>query len=358
MKCCAALLFGLFALATVAHGNRLYNQSAFQKCSISSPLLFSCDDSELKAEISSLRQEIQQLCSIKTNCYSKLSQNEIQQLQQVCNVSVLISEISQIHKKIGMLNESVYAILSMDPVGSPFNPASNCSEIHRQDLTSSSGTFWLSTGGGRTKVFCDFNVQLPPSSPVWGWQEVANIDLNNPTDLCPFPLRENTSPSRRCEKSSDSGGCESVFFPTNRVPFSKLCGRVVGYAKGTPDAICPSCTIDTHYVDGISVTYLSSSGRQHIWTFIAEQLHSHSRCPCRNDNQIQTPSFVGNDYYCEVEPVIHRGTTPLWEGEGCTAAFASNAPCCENPNLPWFCREFDQPIVTDNIDRRLICCLK
>ena len=47
------------------------------------------------------------------------------------------------------------------------------------------------------------------------------------------------------------------------------------------------------------------------------------------------------------------GNSPLWEGEGCTDVHATDAPCCENANFPWFCREFDQAIVTDNIELRV-----
>ena len=63
-----------------------------------------------------------------------------------------------------------------------------------------------------------------------------------------------------------------------------------------------------------------------------------------------SPHFVGNNYYCEV---AQNSNSPLWDGEGCGDVYASDSPCCVNPNFPWFCREFDQPIVTDNIEVRL-----
>ena len=212
------------------------------------------------------------------------------------------------------------------------------------------------SGNELVHVKCDFDVQLPPPSPVKGWQEIANINMSDPTNSCPSPLRENTSPSRRCEKSSDSAGCESVFFPTNSVPFSKLCGRVVGFSYRSSDAldaiygICSSSqcdTIDDPYVDGLSITYTNNT-RVHIWTLAVDQPQGLSRCPCGN-SLYSTPSFVGNDYYCEVAV---NNSSPVWEGEGCTDVHPTDAACCENPNLPWFCREFDQPIVTDNCEHR------
>ena len=277
-------------------------------------------------------------------------QLEIQLLKQVCEGSINVTE--QLHEEI---IRTLTNFVTAPSVGSPSSPAANCSEIFRQDSTATSGTYWLSTGDGAVNVTCDFDVQLPPPSPVMGWQEIANINMSDPTNSCPSPLRETTSPSRRCEQSSDSAGCESVFFPTNSVPFSKLCGRVVGYASDTVDAVsgvdCSSgCgTIDGPYVDGVSITYSNSSGRAHIWTLVAEHQTHSSRCPCGNP-AYPSPSFVGNDYYCEV---LLDTNSPLWEGEGCSTIHAGDAPCCENPNLPWFCREFDQPIVTDNIEVRM-----
>ena len=206
---------------------------------------------------------------------------------------------------------------------------------------------------------CDFDVQLPPPSPVMGWQEITNINMSDPTNSCPSPLRETTSPSRRCEQSSDSGGCESVFFPTNRVPFSNLCGRAVEYGGNTEDAfdsvrgICSlsRCqTLDDPYVDGVSITYSVDNVRTHVWSLAADHVNPQlpfSRCPCAIS---QCPSFVGSDYYCEV---ARDNNSPLWEGEGCSNVYPTDAACCENPNLPWFCGEFDQPIVTDSVEVRV-----
>ena len=194
---------------------------------------------------------------------------------------------------------------------------------------------FLVSGNELVQVKCDFDVQLPPASPVKGWQEIANINMSDPTNSCPSPLRETTSPSRRCEKSSDSAGCESVFFPTNSVPFSKLCGRAVGFSYHSSDAlnvihgICSSSqceTIDDPYVDGLSITYTNNT-RVHIWTLAVDQPHDSSRCPCGN-SLYSTPSFVGNDYYCEVAV---NNCSPVWEGEGCTDVHPTDAACCENP---------------------------
>ena len=64
-------------------------------------------------------------------------------------------------------------------------------------------------------------------------------------------------------------------------------------------------SIDTGYIDGVSIIYTyGSSPRTHIWTYasgLSEQLVVAS-CPCGTSFLPQTPSlFVGNNYYCESE---------------------------------------------------------
>ena len=339
----------VFKLAIVAHGNEWTPSPDCQ----SRKHAFVYDDSDLQAEVSALWEEFQQSCYNETSIQQL--QNEFQQLHQVCNMSVLATEISQLREEISILNDSITAI---PPLGSLSNPATNCNEIFQQDSSSSTGIYWLSNGVDIVSVTCDFDVQLPPPSPVSGWQEIANIDLNNPTDSCPSPLKETTTSPRRCERASSVSGCESVVFPTEGVPFSKLCGRAVGYGVGSADAldsvrdICSSSgceTINDPYVDGVSITYSSNNARVHVWTFVAQTRGSSSRCPCGNA-AVSSPSFVGDSYYCEV---AQSNSSPLWEGEGCTDHVATDAPCCENPNLPWFYREFDQPIVTEDIEVRV-----
>ena len=319
---------------------------------------------QVNSSVSKLRQEI--LEDINTDLREiQLQQfNFNQELYQQLNHSHLSNQ-QQLNSSVQKIQELQYA--SLDRInelqfsccdGSNSSIPSSCKSIFEQDPTATTGTYWLNTRDGIIRVTCNFNVQLPPPRPVRGWQEIANIDMSNPTDSCPSPLNETISPSRRCEKSSGSAGCDSVFFPTYNVPFSKLCGRAVGYSIGSADAlrsVFGSCgpsgceTIDEPYVDGLSITYSSECARVHVWTFAAQTRGSFSHCPCGNA-AYTSPSFVGDSYYCEV---AQNNNSPLWEGEGCTDRFATDAPCCENPNLPWFCREFDQPIVTDNIEVRI-----
>ncbi len=53
---------------------------------------------------------------------------------------------------------------------------------------------------------------------------------------------------------------------------SYVCGKIIAYQYGSPDAFAvhgrpPNPTIDSNYVDGISLTH-GSTPRKHIWTFV------------------------------------------------------------------------------------------
>ena len=88
------------------------------------------------------------------------------------------------------------------------------------------------------------------------------------------------------------------------------CGKIIAYQFGAPDAFGDSGrgsdpTIDTYYVDGVSLTH--ESRRHHIWAFAAglDEVGTcpDFNCPCTNtelaSQASQPPAFVGNDYFCD-----------------------------------------------------------
>ena len=194
-----------------------------------------------------------------------------------------------------------------------------------------------------------------------GWRRAAYLNMSDPTQTCPPAWELITTPRRTCARPSNAGSysCYSAMFPTQGIQYSQVCGRIIGYQYGAPEAFIDSegRTIDGYYVDGVSLTY--GSPRQHIWTFAnaLDEYPSHyvSICPCSNFNEQYTvnrvPSFVGNDYFCEtgVPPgqQYRSGTfypdDPLWDGQGCGA----NSTCCTFNNPPWFCKQLPQSTSAD-----------
>ena len=194
------------------------------------------------------------------------------------------------------------------------------------------------------------------------WIRIAYLDMKNSTHQCPTGFRQTSSPKRLCGRPSGPG-CVSTTFPVNGVRYSKVRGQVRAYQDKTPDAFHPyhasrATTIDSYYVDGVSITH-GRSPRQHIWTFAAavDEVHGNEYvCPCTRPDMGFSgtlPPFVGQDYFCETGSrnfwqLIFYGDDPLWDGKGCGA----QSTCCSFNNPPWFIKELPQPSI-DNIELRI-----
>ena len=192
---------------------------------------------------------------------------------------------------------------------------------------------------------------------------VASVNMTDSSNSCPSGLRTLTEPRRLCAMNINGAGCSSAVLPVEGVQYSRVCGQIIGYQQETPDAFYPyyhhgQTTIDSYYVEGISLTH-GSSPRKHIWTFAVAlheyNTHSSSVCPCtntRNTNPSAVPPFVGHDYFCDTGSenrfqYIFYGDDPLWDGEGC----GQFNTCCDWNNPPWFMK--DMSPTTDDIEIRL-----
>ena len=193
---------------------------------------------------------------------------------------------------------------------------------------------------------------------------LASIDMTDTSSNCPSGLRTITSPCRLCAKNIDGAGCSSVFFPVLGVQYSRVCGKIIGYQDGSPDAFSPyidggQTTIDSYYVDGISLTH-GTSPRKHIWTFAAALHEYHSSpngvCPCtdtRYSPPPAVPDFVGHDYFCDTGSANHfqfilYKANPLWDGAGC----GQHNTCCSWNSPPWFLKNISPP-TSDDIEMRM-----
>ena len=198
-----------------------------------------------------------------------------------------------------------------------------------------------------------------------GGTRIANLDMTDPNQQCPREWTLIESPVRTCGRSTEIG-CDSAIFPSNGTSYSQVCGRVRAYEVGTTDAFdsynSGVTSIDSYYVDGVSITH-GSGPRQHVWTFAAAWYEEYIGvpayvCPCTNPDAVNylVPPFVGDDYFCETGAIeIHTTSDimffsddPLWDGEGC----GDLSTCCELNNPPWFCKTLPQP-TTDDIEVRI-----
>ena len=198
-----------------------------------------------------------------------------------------------------------------------------------------------------------------------GWTRAAYLNMSDPNQQCPSNWRLITTPIRGCgRRASTWQTCDSVTYSVHGRSYSSVCGRILAYQKGLAGAFFWAIqnnldTIDTAYLDGVSLTHGPAETRQHIWSFVGayyEQDHSYDTrltCPCTNTNIFwphQVPSFINNDYFCDtgnpgpgLSYTTYYTNDPLWDGEGC----GSISTCCEFNSPPWFCKSLPQPTSDD-----------
>ena len=161
------------------------------------------------------------------------------------------------------------------------------------------------------------------------------------------------------KKKHADGSCEGLNYTTSSEQYDQVCGRIIGYQIGSPDAFTSGGhSIDSYYMDGISTTH--GSPRQHIWSFVGgvDEMTADDACPCvagsTTGNLI--PSFVGQNYFCEsgitewnsANNIFYPNGDPLWDGQGC----GSTSSCCTFNSPPWFNVTLPSP-TTDDIEVRI-----
>ena len=207
------------------------------------------------------------------------------------------------------------------------------------------------------KVASALGLQPPHRCGAGEWIRVAYLDMKDPLQTCPSAWRENTTNGVRvCGRPPSSNDmCHGTFYSTGRT-YTKVCGRVIGYQIGHPDAF-HSGSINSPYVEGVSITH-GFPTRAHIWTYAADtsETSSHLACPCDSGSSSSPPSFVGNNYYCEsgnknnsfINYFLYADD-PLWDGEDCS----TEGTCCSNGRSPpWFTVPLNVT-TNDNIEVRI-----
>ena len=194
-----------------------------------------------------------------------------------------------------------------------------------------------------------------------GWRRVAYLDMTDYNTNCPSGWQLTRHSKRTCGKAFSTSHltCDSVFFPVSGGTYTSVCGRIKGYQYGHTDAFESYhngrvTTIDEAYVSGVSLTY--GTPRQHIWTFAASPSSTSTddeACPCNSTTHRITPSFVGQNYFCEsgrnsglTDPLYVDD--PLWDGDSCAVI----STCCPFNNPPYFTKRLSSA-TTDDLEVRL-----
>ena len=264
----------------------------------------------------------------------------------------LMEAIRQAHQRLG-------------PPGC--NPPRNrsCQEIIHCFPSASSGYYQIhAPNGSLLQVYCD--MEGTNCGNITGWTRVAYLNMTQPNATCPPALERKDTNAGLALCYKRNAGCDSTVYSTLGLSYSQVCGQIRGYQYGTPDAFDnvvtnPTININEPYADGVSITY-GSSPRKHLWTYtggVSPLGVSQFNCPCNDEFEvdIQLPSFIGDDYYCESGAVNHTATGPnvlqandiLWDGMKC---IGREGPCCTDQKMPWFIKLLSQT-TTEDIEMRL-----
>ena len=250
------------------------------------------------------------------------------------------------------------------PLGLTYeDPANSCLEILRCDRHLASGWYWIklrhrpNQNYGLMRVYCRMEDDV---CGVGGLIRVAYLNMNDSSTHCPFPLTEiAVNGTRMCTSLNLGAAYSSVEFDGYHIPYNFVCGRAVGYLYyGGSYAFYYANTgtyptIDTSYVDGLSITYKVKNKRKHIWSLAGGYRDPGNgyayNCPCAGGSAYgDPPFFVGDDFYCDSgshtsnSPIWYMDS-PLWDGKGCH----SSSRCCDNKRLPWFWRTLPESVNSD-----------
>ena len=236
-------------------------------------------------------------------------------------VTILILANMQLSAMQNLQNDSA----SIPPFISPVNENPSCPTQQQRETA---------LREFRNMIASNLNNIIRPCKGE-NWTRVAYLNMGDPIQSCPPAWRDrSTNGVRVCGRPAGSyRECHSMFYHTGH-SYSRVCGQVIGYQFGHPDAFLHSNSLDSEYVDGVSVTH-GRSQRSHIWTFAADGDEASNTCPCEGGRSV--PSFVGDNYYCESgysgtdrPPSVLHTSDPLWDGAGCE----SEGSCCST--APWF----------------------
>ena len=237
----------------------------------------------------------------------------------------------------------------------------SCQKILHCSPSAPSGYYKITApNGSPEQVYCD--MEGTNCGGEGGWTRVAYVNMSQSGATCPQGLTQrNFLELTLC--GNLGLGCRSTAFSTLGLSYSQVCGQLRGYQFYAPDAFgnynAYARTIDEVYVDGVSITY-GSAPRKHIWTYANGDFLGNgvASCPCNNGSSaIIAPPFVGSDYYCETGNNVNVWTNTnilysndtLWDGQQCPGV---EAPCCTQPNMPWFNKTLSET-TTEDIELRV-----
>ena len=305
----------------------------------------------IEDSLTNVSNQIKEIESLRATVLSTTKDTSTQLDALRLQVSSLSSDV----KKITQLLSRHVNITVDDEEEAPSSPLlSSCEAILSKWPNSPSGYYSLADVNGHTcHVYCHMETLCGKGG---GWRRIASLNMKNSNEKCPTQFKTYSQGGvRACGRYPGGAGCVGIKFSSRDMKYSQVCGKVIGYQHGTTDGVRQNYDINSHYVDGISLTH--GNPRRHIWTFISGYSEvGTNRCPCGNKSPRSVPSFVGSDYYCESgcqDYAAKHGkfypSDPLWDGKNCGS---SETICCQRTLIPWFYKQYTYS-TTDYMEMRI-----
>ena len=329
--------------------DRLLNRSTMVDWRLSNIASFVDEQLLSNQNVMDLLYQLLESASNSTNRLSNI-------ISSLANLQALGISTSSVVDDILLIVEDLLELQNGSIIFNSIRPVS-CKDIKAVLPNSPTGYYHVNS---RT-IYCNMDTLCGSGG---GWTRIGYLNMKDATQNCPpnFRYYQTSDGIRACGRLSGAASCVSVDIPTNGINYTQICGRVIGYEQGTPDAVAPGPNhnnLNSYYVDGVSIT--RGSPREHVWTFMTgfySNTPAHANCPC-NTNAYQAnlvQSFVGSYYYCEsgnpnsfyVFGKIYND--PLWDGQNCPSL---EAPCCTSPDLPWFHRDYGNMTSNENLELRV-----
>ena len=318
--------------------------------SCSSPQPNTCNNEGIQQAIEQLNNSI----ASQAEQISMIADSITSQAEQISIIADRLVSLTEAVADLNCTNEH-------DPI------LTSCEAIHKKWPNKPSGYYRIADSNGDIQyVYCNMENLCNLEG---GWMRIANLNMTQTTS-CPTGFRLYTNGGvRACGRPvTSSGSCVGKIFSSSGIKYSQMCGQVIGYQVGYPDAAAVRASsiqndINTYYVDGVSLTH--GNPREHIWTLMSGQHDRssydstyYSKCPC-GDGPYSAPTFVGSDYYCEAgyqgdrKPQFEEfySSDRLWDGKDCGSR---ETTCCQSSLIPWFYKSIGN-YTTDDIEMRLCC---
>ena len=247
----------------------------------------------------------------------------------------------------------------------------SCSDILLNYPNATSGYYNLTiTNGSIITLYCD--MEGNNCGEEGGWTRIGFVNMSEPGTTCPTGLTEGQYDNitlcglnHTALDNTYDPVCNSTFFSTYGLNYSKVCGQVRGYQYGGAEGFyrhyyAYNYNLSDPYLTGVSITY-DDNPIKHIWSYVSGlseyYYYDELNCPCNTGNYYSSPSFINNDYYCEsgfFHPYyfydnLFSSNDPLWDGQQCNGYEIS---CCTTPNMPWFIKTLNET-VSDDIQLRV-----